>query len=66
VTFALLGGQATLLTGVGRHSSADYLRADLQRTGVRPIDAAEADESRPASFYPQFIQGGSAGDRGAG
>jgi sugar/nucleoside kinase (ribokinase family) len=57
VTFAFLGGQATLLTGVGRHSSADTIRADLQRAGVRLIDAAEADDSPPVLSYLRFTQG---------
>jgi sugar/nucleoside kinase (ribokinase family) len=57
VTFAFLGGQATLLTGVGRDSSADIMRADLQDAGVRLIDAAEADDSPPAMSYLRFTQG---------
>jgi sugar/nucleoside kinase (ribokinase family) len=51
VTFAFLGGRATLLTGVGRDSSADPIRADLRRAGVRLIDAAEASEFKPAMFH---------------
>jgi sugar/nucleoside kinase (ribokinase family) len=48
VTFAFLGGHATLLTGVGRHPLAAGMRADLRRAGVRLIDAAETDDSPPA------------------
>jgi sugar/nucleoside kinase (ribokinase family) len=51
VTFAFLGGRATLLTGLGRHSPADSLRADLRRAGVRLIDAAEDDDSEPALTF---------------
>jgi sugar/nucleoside kinase (ribokinase family) len=48
VTFAFLGGQATLLTGVGRHPLAAGMRADLRRADVRLIDAAETDDSPPS------------------
>jgi sugar/nucleoside kinase (ribokinase family) len=51
VTFAFLGGLATLLTGLGRSSRADSLRADLRRAGVRLIDAAEDDDSEPALTF---------------
>jgi sugar/nucleoside kinase (ribokinase family) len=57
VTFAFLGGQATLLTGVGRRSPADTIRADLQRAGVRLIDAAEGDNFKPGTFYLRVAQG---------
>jgi len=59
VTFAFLGGRATLLTGVGRDSSADPIRADLRRAGVRLIDAAEASDFKPATFYRARITPGS-------
>jgi sugar/nucleoside kinase (ribokinase family) len=51
VTFAFLGGRATLLTGLGRHSRAGSLRADLRRAGVRLIDAAEDDDTEPALTF---------------
>jgi sugar/nucleoside kinase (ribokinase family) len=51
VTFAFLGGHATLLTGVGRHPLADGMRADLRRAGVRLIDAAGDDDSEPALTF---------------
>jgi sugar/nucleoside kinase (ribokinase family) len=52
VTFAFLGGRATLLTGLGRSSRADSLRADLRRAGVRLIDAAgDDDDSEPALTF---------------
>ena len=47
VTFAFLGGQATLLTGIGHHPLAHGIRADLRRVGVRLIDMAEATDSPP-------------------
>jgi sugar/nucleoside kinase (ribokinase family) len=47
VTFAFLGGQATLLTGVGRHPLTQGMRADLQDAGVAVIDAA-SDDRPPA------------------
>lgn len=45
VTFALLGGDATLITDLGRHPLADLARADLtgQRVRVRAV-APDADE----------------------
>ncbi|MCL2582799.1 MAG: PfkB family carbohydrate kinase [Streptosporangiales bacterium] len=46
VTFAHLGGDATLVTGVGRHPLAAGVRADLGRAGVRLADAA-GDDDRP-------------------
>jgi len=61
VTFAFLGGQATLLTGVGRHSLAAGMRADLRDAGVRLVDAAEADDSPPAVSSILVTQG--TGDR---
>jgi sugar/nucleoside kinase (ribokinase family) len=47
VTFAFLGGHATLLTGIGRHPLAAGLRADLEHARVRVVDAAEDDDSPP-------------------
>jgi sugar/nucleoside kinase (ribokinase family) len=61
VTFAFLGGQATLLTGVGRHPLAAGMRADLRCAGVRLVDAAEADDSPPAVSSILVTQG--TGDR---
>lgn len=46
VTFAHLGGDVTLVTGVGRHPLAAGVRADLGRARVRIEDAA-ADDDRP-------------------
>jgi sugar/nucleoside kinase (ribokinase family) len=46
VTFACLGGHATLVTGIGRHPLADGVHADLTRAGVTVIDAG-ADDDRP-------------------
>ena len=47
VTFAYLGGQATLLTGVGAHPLAEGIRADLRLAGVDLIDAAGNDGASP-------------------
>ncbi len=38
VTFAALGGQATLVTAIGRGSVAEVIVADLERHGVRIVD----------------------------
>jgi sugar/nucleoside kinase (ribokinase family) len=61
VTFAFLGGHATLLTGVGRHPLGAGMRADLRRAGVRLIDAAETDDSPPSVSSILVTQG--TGDR---
>jgi sugar/nucleoside kinase (ribokinase family) len=61
VTFAFLGGHATLLTGAGRHPLAEGIRADLARAGVRLIDAAEADV-RPPPVSSILVTAGT-GDR---
>ncbi|HEX3955257.1 MAG TPA: PfkB family carbohydrate kinase [Trebonia sp.] len=61
VTFAFLGGHATLLTGVGRHPLAAGMRADLRQEGVRLIDAAETDDSPPSVSSIIVTQG--TGDR---
>jgi sugar/nucleoside kinase (ribokinase family) len=47
VTFACLGGQATLVTGIGRHPLADGVHADLTRAGVTVIDAGTGDDLPP-------------------
>lgn len=41
VTFAALGGDATLVTALGDDPVADLIRADLAAYGVRVVDAAE-------------------------
>lgn len=46
VTFAHLGGDAALVTGVGRHPLAEGIRADLDGASVRLKDAS-ADDDRP-------------------
>jgi sugar/nucleoside kinase (ribokinase family) len=48
VTFAFLGGQATLLTGVGCHPLTRGMLVDLQHAGVTLIDAAAGDGAPPA------------------
>lgn len=50
VTFAALGGSATLLSAVGSGPVAEIIRAELAEQGVRVIDVApEARESAPLS-----------------
>ncbi|MGI8335373.1 PfkB family carbohydrate kinase [Actinomadura scrupuli] len=48
VTFAHLGGGATLVTGVGAHPLAAGIRAELRETRVRLIDLAEGHGGPPA------------------
>jgi sugar/nucleoside kinase (ribokinase family) len=48
VTCAYLGRPTTLLTGVGKHSLAEGIRADLARFKVRLIDADEGRHEPPA------------------
>jgi sugar/nucleoside kinase (ribokinase family) len=61
VTFAHLGGDATLLTGAGRHPLAEGIRADLAGAGVRLIDAA-ANDDRPPPVSAIAVTAGT-GDR---
>ena len=61
VTFAFLGGNATLLTGVGQHPLAEGIRDDLTRAGVRLTDTA-ADDGRPPPVSSILVTKGT-GDR---
>lgn len=47
-TFAHLGGEATLVTGVGNHPLAAGITGDLARLGVRVVDLAAGDAQPPA------------------
>lgn len=47
VTFAHLGGQARLLTRIGRHSLTSFMTGDLARYGVDVIDLAPDSTSLP-------------------
>jgi sugar/nucleoside kinase (ribokinase family) len=48
VTFSFLaGGNARLLTGLGRHALADQVRLDLERQGVEIIDVIPGHEAPP-------------------
>jgi sugar/nucleoside kinase (ribokinase family) len=47
VAFAALGGQATLVTGVGRHPLAGGIHADLAQAGVTVIDIDSSDDTPP-------------------
>ncbi|MEV7756595.1 PfkB family carbohydrate kinase [Microbacterium sp. NPDC089180] len=46
VTFAALGGEATLVTAIGRGSVAEVIVADLERHGVRIVDLTPDDQDR--------------------
>lgn len=46
VTFAALGGEATLVTAIGRGSVADVIVADLRSYGVRIVDLTPEDDDR--------------------
>jgi sugar/nucleoside kinase (ribokinase family) len=48
VTFSHLGGEATLITGVGGHPLAAGIRADLRDRGVGLVDLAEGHDGPPA------------------
>jgi len=61
VTFAFLGGHATLVTGIGRHPLAQGMRADLRGTHVEFVDVAEHDDTPPAVSSIVVTQG--PGDR---
>ena len=61
VTFAFLGGQATLLTGVGGHPLALGMHADLRQAHVTLIDVAGDDDAPPAVSSIIVTQG--TGDR---
>lgn len=47
VTFAFLGGQASLITGVGRHPIAAIIRHDLARFHIALQDLAAASDDPP-------------------
>lgn len=50
VTFAFLGGHATLVTAAGRHPLADVIRHDSEQFGIELSDiASEHDEAPPLS-----------------
>jgi sugar/nucleoside kinase (ribokinase family) len=49
VAFAALGGQATLVTGLGAHPLAEIARADLARHGVTVRDLADHDHAPAVS-----------------
>jgi sugar/nucleoside kinase (ribokinase family) len=42
LTFAALGGAATLLTGIGGHLLGDVVRAELEAHGVRVVDLSSS------------------------
>lgn len=47
VAFAHLGGEARLLTRIGRHPLGDFLRADLAAAGVEVVDLAAGEDYVP-------------------
>ncbi|WP_214416764.1 PfkB family carbohydrate kinase [Sphaerisporangium fuscum] len=61
VTFAFLGGTATLLTAVGRHPLAAGIRADLADHGVRLADLTPEAAAPPAVSTIMVTRG--SGDR---
>ncbi|MDX2602382.1 PfkB family carbohydrate kinase [Streptomyces caniscabiei] len=61
VTFAHLGGTATLLTAIGRHPLGAAVAADLDRLGVRVVDLA-ADSIEPPAVSSVLVTA-SSGDR---
>jgi sugar/nucleoside kinase (ribokinase family) len=61
VTFAFLGGRATLLTGVGGHPLTRGMLVDLQHSGVIVVDVAAGDNAPPAVSSIIVTQG--SGDR---
>jgi sugar/nucleoside kinase (ribokinase family) len=48
ITFAALGGTATLVTALGRHPLARFAAAEVQARGVRLVDAAADEVAMPA------------------
>jgi sugar/nucleoside kinase (ribokinase family) len=48
ITFSLLGGKATLVTGVGRHPVAGLVKDELRRYAVDLVDLAPQSELFPA------------------
>jgi sugar/nucleoside kinase (ribokinase family) len=48
VTFSLLGGEASLITAIGRHALAAIAWEDLERHGVRVHDLAASPDALPA------------------
>jgi sugar/nucleoside kinase (ribokinase family) len=61
VTFAFLGGRATLLTGVGGHPLTRGMLADLEDSGVTLVDVTAGDNAPPAVSSIIVTQG--SGDR---
>jgi sugar/nucleoside kinase (ribokinase family) len=61
VTFAHLGGSATLVTSVGRHRLAEIIRRDLSEHGVR-IEDASPHRDEPPTVASIAVSGGH-GDR---
>jgi len=61
VTFALLGGQATLVTDLGRHPLGELARRDLGSSGVR-VRAVQPDSQEPPAVSSIRVLDGT-GDR---
>ncbi|MFE7836050.1 PfkB family carbohydrate kinase [Streptomyces sp. NPDC057474] len=61
VTFAHLGGAATLLTSIGRHPLGSAVAADLERLGVTVVDLT-ADSVEPPAVSSVLVTA-SSGDR---
>lgn len=61
VTFAALGGRATLVTVLGSGPGADVVRADLAGHGVRVLDLAAPGTPGPAAISSITVLGPEAG-----
>lgn len=58
VTFAALGGDATLLAAVGQHPVTALLREDMEQVGVRLLDLAPQRQDSPPISSIVVSQGG--------
>lgn len=57
VTFAALGGRATLVTLIGHGDAAALVRADLERHGVRVVDLAPPGQPGPSAVSAIVVTG---------
>lgn len=57
VTFAALGGRATLVTLIGQGEAAALVRADLERHGVRVVDLAPPGPPGPSAVSAIVVTG---------
>jgi sugar/nucleoside kinase (ribokinase family) len=57
VTAAVLGADVTLVSAVGRHPLGEVIRDDLDRYGVRLVDAAAASDAPPPVSSIAVLEG---------